>query len=104
MKDRILLIRSWRLPSTAGKIPQPNMFVASANQLVDNAATQARCLSMSTYTDEYNKVFYPAFSPKWCFSFEGGLANKGATKVFQEKLDMELILRQQHRPKQGLLF
>jgi hypothetical protein len=78
--------------STVRKIPQPKMFVASANQFIDNAATQARCLSMLPYTDEYNKVFYPVFSPKWCFSFEGGLANKGATKVFQEKHDMELIL------------
>ena len=90
--------------SITGKSPQPNMFTASANQIADNAANQAHHLSTGTHTEEYDKVFYPPFSPKWCFSFEGNITNKGATKVFQEKLDMELMYRQQHRSKQGMFF
>lgn len=90
--------------ATEGEIPQPNMLIASTNQFVDNAATQSRSLSMTTHTNDYDKAFYSPFSPKWCFSFEGGLASKGVTKDLQEKLDIEFILQQQHRSKQGLLF
>ena len=89
----------------AGRSPQPNYFVASANQIVDNAVEQTyHQLSNSNFKAEYNKICYPPFSPRWCFSFEGDLTNKGATKVFQNRLDMELIYRQQHREKQGLFF
>ena len=90
--------------SVAGKTPQPNMFVASANQIVDNTAEQARHLARSTFSPEWEKIFYPPFSPQWSFSFEGGLTNKGATKTFHEKLDMELLHRHQCRPKQGIFF
>jgi len=90
-----------------GSIPAPNMFIVSANQIADNAASQA----YQSYTtggigviDHGSHLHYPPFSPKWCFSFEGNLTNKGATKVFYDRLDDELILRLQLRTKQGLFF
>eukprot|EP00590_Aulacoseira_subarctica_P005294 CAMPEP_0172416722 /NCGR_PEP_ID=MMETSP1064-20121228/3216_1 /TAXON_ID=202472 /ORGANISM="Aulacoseira subarctica , Strain CCAP 1002/5" /LENGTH=1681 /DNA_ID=CAMNT_0013154579 /DNA_START=343 /DNA_END=5384 /DNA_ORIENTATION=- len=90
--------------SLAGKSPQPNMFVASANQIVDNTAEQIRHLSKNSYKMEWDKISYPPFSPKWSFSFEGSLTIKGATKVFQDKLDLEMLYRHQCRPKQGVFF
>jgi hypothetical protein len=87
-----------------GKKPCPNLFVISANQLADNAATQAQKLYETIDTDDLTCNFYPPFSPRWSFSFEGRLTNKGATKILYEKMDDELILRQQHCAKQGLLF
>jgi len=83
------------------KHPRPNLFVVSANQFADNAATQARLLSR-TLASNIDTLSYPAFSPRWCFSFEGKITNKGATKVLQERMDLELLLRQQLRKKQGL--
>jgi hypothetical protein len=35
-----------------GKSPQPNMFIASANQTADNAANQAHHLAISTHTEK----------------------------------------------------
>ena len=78
--------------------------MVSANQFADNAATQAIKASKALKEYKYDQCFYPPFSPRWCFSFEGKLATKGATKVLREKMDEELILRQQHREKQGLFF
>jgi hypothetical protein len=54
---------------------------------------------------DYNKhgrIFYPAFSPRWCFTVDGCTTSKGATRILHKKLDNELHLRLQHRPKQGL--
>jgi hypothetical protein len=48
--------------------------------------------------------FYPPFSPRWKFSFEGYLINKGATNIFYDKMDEELSLRMQHHRKQGVLL
>jgi hypothetical protein len=48
--------------------------------------------------------FYPPIFPRWCFSFEGYLTNKGTTKVLYSKIDKELLLHQQHWPKQGLFL
>jgi hypothetical protein len=36
-------------------------------------------------------MFYSPFSPRWIFTFNGH-TNKGATKVFPEKMDEELDL------------
>ena len=83
--------------SITGKTPKPNMFVVSGNQIADNTVEQARRIYTQSHQLEQDKLFYPPFSPKWTFSFQGGLTNKGATKVFQEQLDMELIYRHQCR-------
>jgi hypothetical protein len=89
------------------KRPKPNLFVVSANQFADNAATQAHSLTNAipniTLAD-YDKIYYAPFSPKWCFSFEGSLTNKGATTILQDRIDQELILHQQYRRKQGLFY
>jgi hypothetical protein len=44
------------------KLPSPNMFVASANQHADNAATQAKQI-IDPMPDTFDSVCYPAFSP-----------------------------------------
>jgi len=79
--------------SVADKAPQPNMFIVSA-----------RHLTTDTMHLQWNKIFYPPFSAQWSFSFDGSLATKGATKLFQDKLDTELIYRHQCRPKQGIFY
>ena len=84
-----------------GNMPKPNLFVVSANQIADNAATQAHRLN-TTSAPSTTKVYYPAFSPRWSFTFDGCITNKGATKVLHKKVDEELCLRKQHREKQGL--
>jgi hypothetical protein len=71
--------------------PSPNLCVVSANQYTDNAATQAREI-INTLPREFEAMFYPPFSPRWSFTFNGCTTNKGATKVFKEKLDEELDL------------
>jgi len=91
-------------PSLAGKSPKPNMFVISANQIVDNAVDQARRICGQVFQPEHDKLFYPPFSPQWNFSFQGRLTNKGATRVFHEQLELELIYRQQHRTNKGYSF
>jgi hypothetical protein len=91
----------------AEKCPKPNLFVVSKNQFADNAATQACSLTNAIpgiIMADYDKIYYAPFSPKWCFSFEGSLTNKGATTVLQDKLDQELILHQQYWQKQGLFY
>jgi hypothetical protein len=69
------------------------LFITSANQLADNAATHVHMI----YERQFGRIsatcFYPPFSPQWNFSFKGCLINKGATKVFYDKLDEELGLR-----------
>jgi len=109
--DRIIVVKVFshqlnkdftlRIP---GMQPAPNMFVTSSNQYADNAADQAMKLFESYDMTSNKHCFYPPFSPKWSFSFEGGLTNKGATKVLHEKIDEELTLRQQLRVKQGLFL
>lgn len=89
--------------SSPGKSPKPIVFIVSANQFVGNAATQAHLFATITPTVDQN-FFYSRLSSKWCFLFEGGLTNKVAKKVFQEKLDTDNILWQQHRSKQGLFI
>ena len=86
----------------AGNTPKPNLFVVSANQFADNAASQAVHISRNHDNESTETSHYPIFSPRWCFSFEGRLTTKGATKILQDKSDDELILRLQERPKQGL--
>jgi len=61
---------------TPGKHPQPNLYVTSANQVADNAATQARKIT-ATFENNIDHIYYPPFSQRWCFSFEGSLTNKG---------------------------
>jgi hypothetical protein len=86
------------------KGPIPNMFISSANQIADNAATQAQMLYENQHENLIDTCFYPPFSPRWNFSFEGYLINKGATNIFYDKIDQELCLRMQHRCKQGVLL
>lgn len=86
---------------TPGRLPKPNLFIASANQIADNTATIAHQISTGPL-NHVTDVSYPAFSSRWCFTFEGRVTNKGATKVLQTKIDEELFLRKQHREKQGL--
>jgi len=105
----IMKVYSHQLSNTyqiafTGKSPQPNMFVVSANQIADNNAEQARHLAKVTFTSDWDKIFYPPFSPQWSFSFDGSLTNKGATKLFHEKLDAELVYRHQSRSKQGVFY
>jgi len=85
------------------KNPRPNLFITSANQIMDNAASQAREV-IHTIPPFFNQVFYLAFSPQWCFTFECRVTNKGATTVLHEKIDDELYFRLLHRPKQGLFY
>ncbi len=74
----------------------PKTFVVSANQIADNAASMAQQLYKQSVMREYDLCYYPPFPPRWSFFFEGCLTNKGAAKVLYEKIDDELILRQQH--------
>jgi len=85
-----------------GNTPSPNLFVVSANQFADNAANQVRSI-IKNISHVFDCTYYPPFSPRWCFTFEGKVTNKGATKLLYTKLDDELCLRLQHRDKQGLL-
>ena len=78
--------------------------MVSGNQYADNAAGQAKKLFSAYDMCDGQYCYYPPFSPRWSFSFEGCLTTKGATKVWHEKLDDELILRQQLRSKQGLFL
>jgi hypothetical protein len=57
------------------------MFISSANQIADNAATQAQMLYENQHENLIDTCFYPPFSPRWIFSFEGYLINKGAQGV-----------------------
>ena len=57
-----------------------------------------------TIPHDLDHMYYSPFSPRWCFTFDGCTTNKGAIRVFYDKIDEELILRLQHRPKQGLFF
>jgi len=84
--------------------PCPNLFVTSANQIADNAATQAHGIYELHASMESDICYNLPFSPRWSFSFEGALTNKGTTKVLYQKIDEELSLRQQHRPKQGVFL
>ena len=72
--------------------PCPNLFATSSNQYADNAADQAMKLFKAYDMSTSNQCSYPPFSPRWFFSFEGRLTNKGATKVLHEKIYEELIL------------
>jgi len=85
------------------KIPSPNQFITSANQFADNAAEQARHM-ITGLPANYEQLFYPAFSPDWCFTIDGQITNKGATKILRDRFDNELLLRVQHREKQGLFY
>ena len=86
----------------ANKSPAPNMFAATANQIADNAASYAQRLYSSNNNRIPDRSFYLPFSPDLCFSIERVLTNKGATNYFYQRLDEELLLRLQHRPKHGL--
>jgi len=72
----------------------PNLFVTSANQTADNATNQAQTIYKNRTEANMEYYYYPPFSPKWKFSFDGRLINKGAMKLFYVKYDEELILRQ----------
>jgi hypothetical protein len=96
--DRIIIIKVSSHQVTADftvenirRQPCPNLFVVSANQIADNAVTLAQNMFKDWEWKDLNHCVYPPFSPKWCFSFEGSLVNKGATKVLYEKIDNELI-------------
>ena len=109
--DRVIIIKvfSHQLEKnfavkTPGKTKNPNLYVVSGNQYADNAAGQAKKLFSAYDMCDGQYCYYPPFSPRWSFSFEGCLTTKGATKVWHEKLDDELILRQQLRSKQGLFL
>jgi len=67
--------------------PCPNLFVTSANQIADNAATQAHGIYELQASMESDICNYPPFSSRCSFSFEGALTNKGATKVLYQKID-----------------
>jgi hypothetical protein len=68
------------------KKPWPNLFATSVNQIADNAATQAHSIYELQASIESEICYYPPFSPRWSFSFEGALMNKGATKVLHKNL------------------
>jgi hypothetical protein len=85
------------------KQPCPNIFVTLANQFADNAASQAK-VSIIIRHHMYEKIFYPPFSSRWIFTFEGCITNKAASKILQDKLDEKLDLHIQHRVKQGLFY
>lgn len=85
-----------------GRQPKPNYFITSANQWADNAATQAKFI-ISHPPPHFDQIFYPPFSPRWCYTFEGCIINKGATKLLYTQLDDELSWRLQNREKHGLL-
>jgi len=85
-----------------GNRPSPNLFIVSANQFADNTVTQAH-LMINNLPSTFDHINYPPFSPRWCFTFDGKVTNKGATSVLYSKMDDELCLRLQHREKQGIL-
>jgi len=43
--------------------PKPNLFLSSGNQIVDNAATQAKEIA-NHQLENLNQIFYPLFSPR----------------------------------------
>jgi hypothetical protein len=75
-----------------GKKSSPNIFAVSANQIADNAAMKAQNLFQARAIPESDECFYPPFSYRWIFSFEGCLTTKGASKVLYNKIEEELIL------------
>jgi hypothetical protein len=81
-----------------GQPPSPNLFITSANQFADNAVQQAREL-ITNIPANFDQVFYPEFSPRWCFTVNGQVTNQGATKILQQKVDDKIFLRLQHREK-----
>ena len=85
-----------------GQIPRPNMLIASANQFADKAATQARAI-IDDVPPSFDSIYFPHFSSRWCFTVEGRVTNKGATKVLYWCIDDELCARLQHRCKQGMM-
>jgi hypothetical protein len=58
-----------------GQQPMPNLFVTSANQFADNAATQTRGVLVNP-PPSFDTMFYPSFSPRWCFTVEGRITNR----------------------------
>jgi hypothetical protein len=89
----------YKTPRTDAK-PRPFYYIC---QFADNAAQQAREL-ITNIPANFDQVFYPAFSPRWCFMVDGQVTNQGATKILQQKVDDEIFLRLQHREKQGLFY
>jgi len=90
--------------STKRKGPIPNLFISSANQIADNASTQAQRLYENQHENLIDACFYPPFSPRRNFSFKGYLIKKGVTNLYYGKIDEEFSLRMQHRCKQGVLL
>jgi hypothetical protein len=89
---------------TLGEKSKPNIFAVLANQIADNAASQAHNLFLMYTMNNLDKCLYPPFSSRWRFSFGGCLSTKGTAKRLYEKIDEELIQSQQHRTKQGLFL
>ena len=58
-----------------GEYPRPNLFIVSANQYADNAANQARKV-IDDVPSSFETLYYPPFSLRWSFSFEGCVTNK----------------------------
>jgi len=85
-----------------GKHPSPNLFIVSANQIADNAVTQARHIIQMDNDESMDCLRYPPFSPRWCFSYDGIATSNGAANLFKNITEKELYLRLMHRPKQGL--
>jgi hypothetical protein len=57
-----------------GKQRQPNLFIVSANQFADNAVSQAKTIMDDIPLNlNFDQVFYPPFSPRWCFTCEGSI-------------------------------
>ena len=71
--------------------PNPCLCIVSANQYADNAATQVKEI-IHTIPHDLDHMYYSPFSPRWCFTFDGCTTNKGATRVFYDRIDEELIL------------
>ncbi len=73
-----------------GNTPSPNLVIVSANQIADNADTMAHNIHANYGTQDLDQYYYPPFSTRWCFSFEGKLTNKGATNHYTIKLTKNL--------------
>jgi hypothetical protein len=59
-----------------GNHPKPNLFIVSANQHADNAVAQARPI-LNVVQPNFEHMYYPPFSPQWCFTYDGKVINKG---------------------------
>ena len=80
----------------------PNKFCTSANEIADMAADITKKIDLSWKKERH--IYIPPFSNEFIFTLDGKSADKGASKLFRERQDKELLYRVRARGKQGSWF